>query len=715
MVVGLLTWSIGCAVAAAQPSPPSPARAPAPSVRAPTAAAPAPAGESAPASADGAPLPTDVVLLVSRLDDNLELAHDDLAFTFLQLPLNHAGLRLRERALTDGEPADLDPTTVRAVGTWLAPDDALPDWVWPWLERQPRALKVLHLGSLAPLSRGDDGVRLRRHLQRFGLGYDAQVVSDPSRIRVTMPRPDLYPFESRPVYERLHLGPWNLDERNTVWVATQDARNPRLSRAPVITGAWGGIALQPWFLRPGGVDLDRRWYADPFAFCREALGLHGVPAPDPCVLTGRRMFVLHVDGDGFESRSTVVAGRNCGEVFRDHIVDAWPMPMTISFVVASLTDDMHPAEPTAGMRIAREIAARPWVELASHSVLHPLDWRRRLDPRSLPRTVVWYRELAGYEHSMVAEVRDSIAFADRWLARPGERCRVMLWSGAANPPAAAIRAATEAGCTNLNGGLFRCDALHDSIGFVSPWGRAIGDQWQVFAGAANENEFPGFYTTMPGAFAHVATTIERTGGNRILKPANVYCHFYSAEHPARLAALESLLRRFVREAETVPVFASRYAAAVHDAQHSCAITPTTRGFRFTGFGYCRTVRIDGPTQALDWPNCRGLVGARRLGDRLFLHLGQPEGEVAFAAGAAPWLHVEQADCELGDVVPGPRELRLSATSFAARRVVVAGAAPGTVLRVAVDGQEHAATADAAGRCDVVMRDAGTSEVRVWRP
>ena len=654
-------------------------------------------------------------MLVAKVTQDLEHAHADMPFTLLQMPLNYHGMRLVEHAYSDGELPDVDPTRVRAVGTWLAANDELPDWVWPWLQRQPAHVRVLHLGSLQPLARGDDGQRLRAHLRRFGLGYDNQVVADPSRIKVRFPHPDHYPFESKPVYSRLHLGPWNTDQDNTVWVATQDVRNPRRERVPVVTGSWGGIGLQPWFVRVGGVEMDRRWYADPFAFCRQALGLDGVPAADPSVWNGRRMFVLHVDGDGFESASTVRLDSNCGAVFRDRIVDEWQVPMTISFIVASLTDEMQPAKPTARMRVAREIAERAWVELASHSVLHPLNWRRELHPRSLPRSVVWYRELNGYVHEMAAEVGASIAFIDQWLAPPAKRCRVMLWSGAANPTPDAIRAASDAGCVNLNGGLFRCDALHDSVGYVSPWGRQIGDQWQTFVGAPNENIYPGFFTTMPGAFGHVTQTIERTGGERILKPANVYCHFYSAEHPARLAALEQLLKRWIDEEETVPVFASTYAKAVQDAQYSCEVLRTASGFRWRGFGNCRTLRIEGLSDAVDWENSRGLLGMRRLGDRLFLHLAASDGEIAFAAGAAAWLHIEHADCDLARVRLAPRELRFDAKGFRARRIVIAGAPPEANLRVAFDGQERLITCDSDGRYVVELPGGGTSEVRVWRP
>jgi hypothetical protein len=291
----------------------------------------------------------------------------------------------------------------------------------------------------------------------------------------------------------------------------------------------------------------------------------------------------------------------------------------------------------------------------------------------------------------------------------------MLWSGNANPTTAAVAAATAAGCWNLNGGLFRCDPLHDSIGFVTPWGRRVGDEWQVFAAAPNENYYAGYFTTMPSAFAHVSTTIERTGGDRILKPANVYVHFYSAEHPVRLAALEQLLERWVEREETMPVFASTYAAAVRDAQFHCTVARTPRGFRFDGFEHCRTVRIDGMDAAIDWEHSRGLLGARRLGDRLFLHLAAPAAEVALGTGVEPWLHVEQASCELDGVVVGPRELRFVAHGHGRRTVVVAGATAAAVLQVHVDGRQTTARCDAAGRAVLRLPAGQAAEVRAWLP
>ena len=44
-------------------------------------------------------------------------------------------------------------------------------------------------------------------------------------------------------------------------------------------------------------------------------------------------------GDGFESESTVVEGHSAARVFLDQIVDRYQLPMTISVIVAGLTDD----------------------------------------------------------------------------------------------------------------------------------------------------------------------------------------------------------------------------------------------------------------------------------------------------------------------------------------------------------------------------------------
>jgi polysaccharide biosynthesis protein PelA len=656
-------------------------------------------GSAQGAAGSDVPLPREVVLLVGRTVVDIEAPLQDAARELLQMPSDWLGLRLVRHGVDREAPPDLDPTRVLAVGTWFENDVQVPTWVWPWLERQPRQLKKLHFGSIAPLCRDDGGEALRSWLRRCGLGFDTTQIADPTRIEIEWAA-GIEPFESQPVYERLHHGPWSLGGENRVWLATRDLGRARHARHPVVSGPWGGIALQPWFARVGGAANDRRLYVDPFAFLTAALALGSTPVPDPCVRFGRRLFVLHVDGDGFESVSTVEAKKSCGEVFRDRIVDRWQVPMTVSFIVAGLTDRLHPEAPTERMLLARDILARPWVEAASHSVLHPLNWRERLHPRSLPRSVVWYPELNGFAHDMAAEVRESISFIDRWLLPEGKRCRVMLWSGAANPDEPALAAAAAAGCWNLNGGLFRWDSLHDSVGFVSGHGVKIGEQFQVFAGAPNENVFAGFFTTMPGAFQHVDQTIANTGRDRILKPANVYVHFYSAEHPARLRALETLLARWLDQEAVFPAPASTYCGAVDDCQRRCTIVRSERGFLLSGFEHCRTVRFDGEAPAIDWTKSRGLAGWCTLQGRTFVHLAAADAEIALlpagTASVAP-PHLAEADHELAAIELQPGAVRFDSLSAQRRSVRLAGWPPEHELTIEGLPGASAARSDRDGR------------------
>ena len=436
----------------------------------------------------------------------------------------------------------------RAVLTWFYDEHEAPPWLWPLLESavDRHAMRVVHLGDLGPLKR--DPERLARWLKRFGLKSQDLYLRDALRVAVEFRDEKLCAYEANPRPHAVHTGPRSVDPKNRVWVTTRDRFDKDAACHPIVTGRWGALALDPWFLLDKSEQGERRWFVDPFAFFREALGMERVPAPHPAVLNGRRMWFCQVDGDGFESYSSVEPGKICGHVFTERVLKAYPLPFTVSVIVSSLTDDYEIADETEKMALARRTLQLPNVEPASHGVLHTLNWRRPLRPDSKPRTIVWYPSLKNFAYTPVAEVRESIRFVNERLLDAPRRCEVMLWTGEANPDEAAIRAATEAGCVNLNGGVFRWDAWHDSLAFVTPWSRRVGRQLQVYAGAANENAFEGFFDTMPGAFAHIDATIRRTGEPRILKPANLYVHFYSAENPQRLRALGGPTRALAGQA-----------------------------------------------------------------------------------------------------------------------------------------------------------------------
>ncbi len=656
----------------------------------------------------------EVVALTSTKVEDRGGNRFDHVHELLQMPLNHLGMVVRIHDLSEGPPP-LQAQRTRAVLTYFHGHEELPDWLWPWLQtaRDHYGVRVVHFGDFGPL-RGEDPDRLRRWLHPFGLALDEAGTNDPVRVATDVLETQHYGYESQPVHVRVHHGPRNTSADNRVWLRTRDRETFAAPATPIVTGRWGGIGLHPWMLHEGHTAGERRWYVDPFAYFSAALGLEGVPAPAPCVLLGRRMFFLHIDGDGFESESTVRRGEPSARVMLTDVLDRYRLPATVSVVIASLTETFSPSTPSAAMELATEIFERPFVEIASHSVLHPLDWRRPPRLRSSPRLQRSYEELEGFEPAAHREVTGSIAFINRYLAPPDKSCKVMLWSGAANPDAATIAAAEDAGCLNLNGGVFRWDPMHDSVGFVAPWGKQVGDRFQVYCGGPNENVYRGYFDTMPGAHGHAGITLANTGRGRILKPANIYVHFYAAERPARLQALHDLIQRWALEEPTIPVHASTYAAAVLDACSGCDVLRTTRGYAFRGFRACRSVRIDGVTRRIDWPASTGILGAQRIHDSLYLHLSDPDAELVWSDGPAPAPHLVESNTRILAATRDARFLALEAPSQLPRELLLGGFPPSASLRVLVDGQRRRLPADNLGRLRLQLppSTAGHIEVRL---
>jgi polysaccharide biosynthesis protein PelA len=660
--------------------------------------------------------------LVDSQGQGWDLSTQDPVHEVVEMPLNHLGVTVRRHDIRRGPPPAAYLQNLRAVITFFQDAGNAPPWLWPWLEeraRDPR-LRFLHLGNCGPLIRTPEGrkdvTRFAKWLRRFGLGYDDFYGPGPLGIRVSYLDKTLCALESDGRRWAVHRGPWNLDDSNVPWVTTRHAAEPYRARTPVVTGSWGGIALNPWVYRGGSGMGDRRWHLDPFAFFRQALGLEGIPAPHPSVLNGRRMFFCHVDGDGFESISTVRRGLNCGRVFLEDVVDRYHLPFTVSVIIGSLTDDFATTEVTEKMRVASELLCRSNVEPATHTVTHPFFWN------GVPKSMVaddpplsGFPDLRNFKSDPRAEVAESIRFIDERLLRDGRRCRLVLWSGDTCPGRGAILEAGRRGGLNLNGGTFRWDAQADSVAYVSPWGRRVGDAIQVYAGAANENTFDGFYTTMPSAFRHINETIVRTGRGRILKPANVYIHFYSVERPARLRVLHRLIRRWAIEEETAPVFASVYAAAVNSALTTARIHRMANGWRFTGFGHCRTVRIDDEAREVDWDRSFGLLGSRRIGPSLYLHLAAPVVEVVLSRTAEDRPHVEEANHALTDVSMNPEGVSLTSKAIFRREITLAGFPTGIDVDVVVDGKRSQRRTDAEGRIGFEFEGPGRTRLEVRIP
>lgn len=676
---------------------------------------------------EGMPFRRTVLALFNTVEP-LEEDWDNPVHTAFELPLHWLGMRVRAHDISSGPPPEAWLEDCAAVATVFVDNGRpAPEWLWPFLERAvvQGGRRVLHLRSFGPLEGvpTGDGVeseagraRLRSWLARLGLEPSDGFARGFLAVEAELLEPEKCAYELDPTLDPVFGGPRSISDQNRPWIRLRLRSDPAKRLAhPVVVGPWGGIALDPWVQWSDEHGEERHWHLDPFAFFREALGLEGVPAPEPNLINGRRIFFLHVDGDGFESLSQVRRDAYCASILDERVLGHFDLPFTVSIIVASLTDDIAVVEPTERMRIATRILMRPNVEAASHTVLHPLIWRPDPGRGTDEPTKSAFKGLANYTSTQVAEVRESVRFIDQRLLERGKRCEVVLWSGDTSPSAEAIAETYRSGCLNLNGGTFRWDDYYNSSAFVRPYLRRRGEAVQVYCGMANENDYAGFFTSTPGAYFHVDQTITNTGRGRILKPANVYIHFYSAYNPRALRSVEQLIERWVYRESTIPVHASRFARAVLGFDSAKLFRRADGGWEVREHGQCTTLRFDGEARAVDMARSSGVLGFRRSGESTFVHLsGDGPARVLFGAGV-PSPYVEESNCHLDVLQRTERHLALQASGWNPRILVLGGLPAEHEMSLHVDGAERRARTDAGGRLELRLEGSGRSRIEVRLP
>ncbi|MEZ6020497.1 MAG: hypothetical protein R3F17_10470 [Planctomycetota bacterium] len=558
----------------------------------------------------------------------------------------------------------------------------------------------------------EDGLPDGGLMAAMGLEYSPLWVNDPLTVQTSGLGEDLIAYEGEPLVP-VYWGPLASSVQGRVWRRCHVSHLP--DTAPVCTVPAGGVALNPFLATFSTGAGDRKQHLNLVAFLREALGREGLPVPDPNVINGRRAFFAQIDGDGFESLSTIEPGEYSAKVFRDRVLKTYALPFTVSYIIASLTDRLDPDAPTPAMELARDILTLPNVEAASHTILHPLEWNEPMRSGPGAKKVTWYPGLKGYQYSPEQEVRASIAFINRWLCPPEKPCEVMLWSGDAVPPTAALAASEELGLANVNGGTYRWDDAYNSRGYVRPTVRWHHGMLQVYCGMSNENMFDGYFGDMPRAFIHIDTTIERTGEPILLKPANVYMHFYGAERPARLKAMQYLLDRWGLQEETTPIFASDWWRIVRNSLLDVELRPEAGGvWHVRNASACRTLRFDGDAGLPDLSRCEGVLGFRRWRSALYVHLGADEARVVLQAGppTGPWL--EQASFPITAGARDGHSVRIEGHSVAARHVVFAGLPPGESVSCRIGGSLESFAVDTQGRLQLDLPP-GDETIEVSRP
>jgi hypothetical protein len=543
---------------------------------------------------------------------------------YWEFPLNYLGLKARYRNVDDALPDPGQLPKYRAVALSLSAPVRHPSALWSFLKAALDArTKILILGDMpdggrSPVRRDSDAVR--GVLGRMGIGKAGSWAR--TGLRYTILREPMVGFEREPPRVPPVFRPIvNISRANAVWLGVRSSARPNkgLTSAFVVTGPFGGIALDPFIVGASPLNMEAEgWILDPFRFLDTALDIKMAPRMDITTLNGRRLFYAHVDGDGFETLSEYRRNQMCAEVLYDEVFAHYPLPFTASIIGSQV--DPHYQGNAERVSWARKIFRLTNVEAGSHTFSHPFYWvPSRVQQQEGPIHI----RVPGYRFNLDQEVRGTLDWMNRNLMPRGKKVMVYQWSGNTRPGPDALERVWAYPIWNINGSDTQISPEASSYIFVSPYYRQVGRYIQFFNSDANEfiltHDWKGpFY-----GYRNILQTFGNTENPIRIEPVNVYFHFYSAQKEASLRALTSVLD-WVETQRLAPVFTSDFIQREYgfvQARYARIRNDGTDGWRISGYGMDTTVRFDHSRGLYpDFKRSAGVIGFSRRNRSLYVFL-----------------------------------------------------------------------------------------------
>lgn len=398
---------------------------------------------------------------------------------------------------------------------------------------------------------------------------------------------------------------------------------------------WGGYVMAPYALATLPSEDENRWVIDPFAFFRVALRLPEMPVPDVTTESGRRMLLVHMDGDGFVSRSELPGNPFAGELVRDRVVRKHALPMTISVIEAELSPQgLYPQHSQKLEDVAREIFRAPNVEIASHSYSHPFFWGKAVGATTGEAS--YNLPIPGYRFDLQREIEGSIRYIETRLAPADKKVAMFLWTGDCEPGGEALEWTRRLGVMNMNGGDTTATRTRPTLTRVEGLGFERNGLFQVFAPNQNENVYTNEWTGPYYGYERVIETFELTEKPRRLKPIDIYFHAYITTRHAGMRSLDKVFA-YAAAQEVTPVFASEYARKVLEFPR-IVVARSAQGWRVRGMERLRTLRVPVELGIPDLDRSVAVAGYRDGAEGRYVHLaGKSAADLVMvaASGAAP--------------------------------------------------------------------------------
>lgn len=435
-----------------------------------------------------------------------------------------------------------------------------------------------------------------------------------------------------------------------VWlsVLATDKRDIEMPCDLIYTATWGGALLEPYlFFKTSPEDV--RAVIDPFTFLATILPPSAFPVPDATTRDGLRMFLTHIDGDGFTTLSKKHLNVTCAEIIRDEFLKKYPFPVTVSVIqseVQSLLKEQNPDDRKRFEDIARSIFALPNVQGASHAFSHPFVWMPDLDIEGGRGYATQWLEFADPKiypaFDLHREIEGSVKYIQDTLMPPGKKLEVFLWSGNCRPSGEALRMVSSLGLESLNGGNTMINRRAEGIAGISSTDTLMDGEVQVYSPMQNEFVYTnGFTGPLYGGYRLVIDTFKRTGEPRRVKPVNAYYHFYSVQSGESQAALKDVYDWCLAQ-PLHSMTARDFVRLAKDSRATSIASAGPKRWIARNAGHCRTFRVPASWSAPNLALSKGVTGFIIEGDQMYLHTdGRAEVVLDFNRGDSratpPWL------------------------------------------------------------------------------
>ncbi len=580
-------------------------------------------------------LPRRVLVLTDKPDDSDDF-NSAPAQRFLGMPLNHLGYTYE---LRDPRFDPLPEGNLRGryagVVMWLdPPGGALEGRLAEFFRRQLAAGVKLAVFNRFPFAIDAATARLA--------GLELPRLAPATRLSIVV-RDPMIGHEREPLPNRRDLVPLRIAAGGRPLLRLDDGA-ARFDAAGIMP--WGAYVLAPFAYVSLDASDQHRWVVNPLEFLKAALrpagdvpGRDDMPAPDVTTEAGRRILFAHVDGDGWASRAELPGTPFASEVMLKEVLERFRIPTTVSVIQGEVSaQGLYASAAPALEEIARRIYRLPHVEMASHSLSHPFNWRLAAAP-SKPGDPAYTLNLPGYRFDLRREIAGSIDYINRTLAPAGKRASVFLWTGDCAPPPEALAATYESALLNMNGGATLITRSNPSWTLVAPQGIRKAGWYQVFAPMQNENVYTNNWTGPFYGFERVIETFELTEAPHRFKPINIYYHTYAASKVASLNAVKKVYQYALTQPVT-PLYASEYIRKVLDFESMVLSRELASGDLIVrGDGALRTLRTTAAAPAPNLTRSSGVAGFSDGPNARYITLAAGHARLSFAAAspAPPYL------------------------------------------------------------------------------